>query len=35
LPSAAIPWTWKIDFAMSKPIVVIVCMGSSSESLET
>jgi hypothetical protein len=24
LPSASTQWTWKTDFAMSKPIVVIV-----------
>ena len=33
-PSASTPWTWKTDFAMSRPIVVTVCMGSSSESWE-
>src|SRR6202008_2877753 len=34
LPSASKPWTWKIDFAMSTPIVMTVCMASSSESWE-
>src|SRR5204863_1753280 len=33
-PSASTPWTWKTDFAMSRPIVVTVCMDSSSESWE-
>jgi hypothetical protein len=28
------PCTWKTDFAMSRPIVAIVCIGSSSESWE-
>src|SRR5215831_3798288 len=32
LPSASTPWTWKIDFAMSRPIVVTACMTQSSES---
>ena len=31
---AETPWTWKTDFAMSRPIVVTVCMSSSSESWE-
>ena len=26
--AASTPWTWKTDFAMSRPIVVTVCMGS-------
>src|SRR5271165_5258209 len=33
-PAAPTPWTWKTDFAMSRPIVVTVCMNSSSESWE-
>src|SRR6185437_348437 len=33
-PAASTPWTWKTDFAMSRPIVVIVCMFGSSESWE-
>ena len=33
-PPASTPWTWKTDLAMSKPIVVIVCMARSSESWE-
>src|SRR4029077_20962421 len=33
-PTASTPWTWKTDLAMSKPIVVIVCMARSSESRE-
>src|SRR5262245_35785818 len=32
LPAASMPWTWKTDFAMSRPIVVIACMFGSSES---
>ena len=28
---ASTPWTWKTDFAMSRPIVVTVCMTGSSE----
>src|SRR5438046_2159198 len=32
LPSASTPWTWKTDFAMSRPIVVTACMAQSSES---
>src|SRR5665811_2172119 len=31
LPSASTPWTWKTDLAMSRPIVVIVCMLGSSK----
>jgi hypothetical protein len=31
---ASTPCTWNTDLAISKPIVVIVCMGSSSESWE-
>jgi hypothetical protein len=27
-PPASTPWTWKTDLAMSKPIVVIVCMAT-------
>jgi len=34
LAAASTPWTWKTDLAMSKPIVVIVCMTRSSESWE-
>jgi hypothetical protein len=34
LAGASTPWTWKTDFAMSRPIVVTVCMDSSSESWE-
>src|SRR5262249_3363893 len=30
-PAASTPWTWKTDLAMSRPIVVTVCMDSSSE----
>jgi hypothetical protein len=30
-PPASTPWTWKTDSAMSKPIVVTVCMARSSE----
>src|SRR6187200_2952406 len=33
-PAASTPWTWKTDLAMSRPIVVTVCMDSSSESWE-
>src|ERR1700722_1635507 len=33
-PAASTPCTWKTDLAMSKPIVVIVCMARSSESWE-
>jgi hypothetical protein len=33
-PPASTPWIWKTDLAMSKPIVVIVCMARSSESWE-
>src|SRR5215469_10791898 len=33
-PAASTPCTWKTDFAMSRPIVAIVCIGSSSESWE-
>src|SRR5204863_6898010 len=33
-PSASTPWTWETDFAMSRLIVVTVCMDSSSESWE-
>src|SRR5664279_4130036 len=33
-PPASTPWTWKTDLAMSKPMVVIVCMARSSESWE-
>src|SRR6185503_5268627 len=25
-PATSTPWTWKTDLAMSRPIVVIVCM---------
>src|SRR5258705_2134411 len=31
-PAASTPWTWKTDLAISRPIVVIVCMAHSSES---
>jgi hypothetical protein len=31
-PAASTPWTWKTDLAMSRPIVVIVCMFGSSKS---
>src|SRR5450759_254718 len=31
LPSASAPWTWKTYLAMSRPIVVIVCMLGSSK----
>jgi hypothetical protein len=30
--AASTPWTWKTDFAMSRPIVVTACMSGSSES---
>src|ERR1039458_6799489 len=30
-PCASTPWTWKTDLAMSRPIVVIVCMLGSSK----
>ena len=30
-PAASTPWTWKTDLAMSRPIVVTVCMDSSSD----
>jgi hypothetical protein len=33
-PAASTPWTWKTDLAISKPIVVTVCMIGSSESWE-
>src|SRR5512141_940473 len=33
-PAASTPCTWKTDLAMSRPIVVIVCMARSSESWE-
>src|SRR6266404_605336 len=33
-PAASTPCTWKTDLAMSNPIVVIVCMESSSEPWE-
>src|SRR6202051_2452136 len=33
-PAASTPCTWKTDLAISKPIVVTVCMDSSSESWE-
>jgi hypothetical protein len=32
LAPSANAWTWKTDLAISKPIVVIVCMARSSES---
>src|SRR5476649_2952602 len=31
-PSTSTPCTWKTDFAMSRPIVVITCMFGSSKS---
>jgi hypothetical protein len=34
LAAVSTPWTWKTDFAMSRPIVVTACMSSSSESWE-
>ena len=30
-PAASTPWTWKIDFAMSRPIVVTACMSVDAE----
>src|SRR6266851_5046112 len=33
-PAVSTPCTWKTDLAMSNPIVVTVCMDSSSESWE-
>jgi hypothetical protein len=33
-PVESTPWTWKTDLAISRPIVVTVCMDSSSESWE-
>ena len=32
LAGASTPWTWKTDFAMSRPIVVTACISGSSES---
>src|SRR5664280_3257559 len=30
-PAASTPWTWNTDLAISRPIVVIVCMFGSSK----